>query len=549
MPSSNRPKRPRRQFPKNASPAIAVEQSPAAVGHNNGPHISTWGERGPNPAQIPATELLGSHRHVCLVGGARSGKTTTIVRAIVMRALRFPNSRHVILRFRAIHADASIALDTMPKVLRNFFPGQRYKHIKSPHNLFRFPNGSEIWIGGLDDERRADKILGAEYATIFLNECSQISWYSAKLVMSRLAQVIEGCAQRFWCDINPVGKSHWTNRLFGDKIDPDDRKAVADPENYARMFVNPKDNQQNLDKGYFDWLSKQSGNYRKRFYEGQYIDEVTGALWTIDLIEQMRLRPGDEPAEFARTVIAIDPSGAGEQGDKSDIEMKPRNDEIGIIVASLGNDQRAYLRADVSLVGSPEEWGRRAVAAFYQFGADHIIAEGNFGGDMVAYVIRSIDPNVPVRIVRASQGKHIRAEPISTLYTNDAVRHVGEFNELEDQLCAFTTLGYGGPKSPDRADAWIWAVNDLCLGSGASNWLEYYRRLAEAAGNEGTPDPQHGYEITPPAAKGHRVLVPEGVGSLYLIDGTHMLVPADRIVTVSPEDAAAFGRRGWQAVT
>ena len=531
------------------------------VGDNGGPPINTWGEKGPNPAQLPATELLSLYRHSCLVGGARSGKTTTIIRAIIMRALRFPGSRHVILRFRAVHADASVALDTLPKVMKLFFPGQRYKHVKSPHNLIRFPNGSEIWIGGLDDAARVDKILGNEYVSIFLNECSQISWYSAKLVLSRLAQVIEGCTQRLYCDINPVGKSHWTNVLFGDKCDPDDvRKPIGDPDSYGRMFVNPEANAQNLDAGYFNWLAAQTGNYRKRFYEGQYVDEINGALWSLDLIEACRIMPGEEP-EFVQTVIAVDPSGASEAGDKSDLEMKPRNDEIGIIVASLGKDQKVYLRADLSLIAGPIGsgvdpktgqknlgWAEVAIAAFHFYKADHILAEINFGGGMVEAVIRAADGNVPVKTVRAAVGKHVRAEPVATLYSHDIIRHVGAFQQLEDQLCAFTSLGYGGPKSPDRADAWVWAVTDIALQDGANNWIEYYRRLSEAAnGPQAAPEkPEFGYEIASPANKKHRVRVPDGIGTLFLIDGAKLMVPEDRIVDVSTEDAAAFGMRGWE---
>lgn len=546
----------------------ADQQKPAGIGNNGGPPLHSWGEKGPNPAQRPATQLLARHRHVCLVGGARSGKTTAIVRAICLRAMTYPKSRHVILRHRAVYADASIGLDTIPKVMSTFFKTQAYRHVKSPHNLIRFPNGSEIWIAGLDDASRVDKILGAEYATIFLNECSQISWYAAKLVRSRLAQVIEGCSQRMWYDINPVGKSHWTNLLFGNLIDPETKVAINDPDNYKRMFVNPEANRANLSAEYLAELENSTGNYRKRFFEGVYIDEVNGALWTQELIEACRIEPREEP-EYVQTVIVIDPSGASEEGDKSDIEKKPLNDEIGIVVASLGKDQRVYLRKDLSLVAGPighgtdpvtgqkkAGWADVAIAAYHAYGADSIIAEINYGGGMVEAVIKAQDSTVPVRVVRASTGKHIRAEPIATVYQNDGVRHVGRFTELEDQLTQFTTLGYGGAKSPDRADAWIWAVNELALQNGAANWIEYYRRLAEANKNEQeappappaepSEGPQFGFQITPKIDGKHRVKVPEGTSTLYLIDGTQMNVPADRIVTVSKEDAAAFGMRGWE---
>jgi phage terminase large subunit-like protein len=563
MPSSKPRARPKAKY----SPKFVIGNTPQppGIGDNGGPRYETWGEKGPNPAQVKATELLTQQRHTCLVGGARSGKTTAIIRAIVVRALRYAGSRHVVLRNRAVHADASVGLDTIPKVMSLFFKGQKYKHIKHPHNIVRFPNGSEIWIGGLDDAARADKILGMEYCTIFLNECSQITWYTAKLVRSRLAQVIEGCPQRMIYDINPVGRSHWTNKLFGDKVDPETDIPLTDAQNYARMFVNPIDNIKNLSAEYIAELESSTGNYRKRFYEGVYIDENPNSLWTLDLIEACRILPGEEP-EFVQTVVAIDPSGAGTEGDKTDVELKPLNDEIGIIVASLGKDQRVYLRADLSLVAPPigvgedetgkkkAGWAEVAVAAFHYFKADHILAEINFGGGMIESVIRATDSNVPVKTVRANagNGKHIRAEPVSTLYHKDGVRHVGRYDKLEDQLCAFTSLGYGGAKSPDRADAWVWAVTDIALQDGANNWIEYYRRLNEAAGTLPeqqaiVKDPEFGFQITAPSKSAReRVRVPEGISSLYLIDGTAMNVPEDRIVEVSREDAAAFGMRGWE---
>lgn len=574
MPSSEPKKRGRKPNP--APPSLEV-----GIGHNGGPRISTWGEKGANPSQLIATDLLGRQRHTCLVGGARSGKTTTIVRGIVLRALRYEGSRHVILRNRAVYADASIGLDTIPKVMKLFFPGQPYKHSRHPHNIVRFPNGSEIWIGGLDDAARVDKILGAEYATIFLNECSQISWYAARLVRSRLAQVIDGCTQRMFYDINPVGKSHWTNMLFGSKLDPETKTAIADPDNYARMFINPMDNAANLSAEFVAELESSTGNYRKRFYEGVYIDENPNSLWTAELIEACRVMPGDEP-EYVQTVVVIDPSGASEEGDRTDVEKKPKNDEIGIVVASLGKDQKVYLRADLSLVAGPVGreidpetglkkmgWAEVAIAAYHAFGADHILAEVNYGGGMVDAVIRAQDSNVPVRVVSAKSGKHVRAEPISTLYTRDGIRHVGRFDLLEDQLCAFTSLGYGGAKSPDRADAWIWAVTDLALASGANNWIEYYRRLGEAVPDESLEQPAttsallkpeapaappeppafgfgFGAAAAKPVSTRSRIIVPEGTSTIYLTDGSCVLVPESRIITVSREDAAVFARCGWE---
>lgn len=408
----------------------------------------------PNPGQEPAYALFNDPllRHICLVGGSRSGKTFFIVRAIMMRALKASNSSHAILRFRGNAARASIWLDTLPKVNRLCFPDHHWIEHRAD-SFWEASNGSRIWVGGLDDKDRVEKILGQEHATIFLNECSQIGYGSALLARTRLAQNVPGLTQRMYYDLNPVGKTHWTNVVFGLKKDPVEDKPLENPEQYARLFLNPEQNRQNLTEAYLKELRDAPTRHRQRFYEGIYVDEIEGALWTFAQFEELRVEE-DELPELLQTIVVIDPSGASTPSrDAADIDVKPKNDEIGIIVASLGADGIVYLRKDLSMLGGPELWGKAAIAAYHHFKADHIVAEVNFGGDMVAYVIRSLDGGVPVKKVRASEGKHIRAEPVSAHYHRKLVRHVGTFPKLEEQLCDFTTLGYNGPKSPDRADA------------------------------------------------------------------------------------------------
>jgi hypothetical protein len=514
-----------------------------------------------NPGQLEADELFANPvlRHICAVGGSRSGKTFFIVRAIMSRACMASGSRHVILRSKANAAKQSISLLTLPAVNALCFPNHKFLFHKSD-NYWEGSNGSEIWVGGLDDKERVEKILGKEYATIFLNECSQIAYASVRLVRTRLAQVVAidapglpggDLTQRMYYDLNPVGKLHWTNSIFGKKVDPDSKKPMPSPEQYGRLFLNPEQNKKNLSKEYLDELRNEPNErHRKRFYEGIYIDEVDGALWTYEQIEAIRCTEEDLP-EMSQTIVVIDPSGAMDKSKDADVEVKPKNDEIGIVVLSLGVDGRVYLRRDLSMVAGPTEWGKAAVAAYHAYKADRIVAEVNFGGGMVEYVIKSLDDNVPVKCIRAApgQGKHIRAEPVATLYAKDRARHVGKFADLEDQLCAFTSLGYGGPKSPDRADAWIWGVTDLVLQDcGAEGWIEYYRRLAAEVGAKNVETPEFGFDISPEATKSNRIVVPQGTSHVYLMDGTCLLVPQDRIITVSEEDAAALGRRGWQRI-
>lgn len=118
---------------------------------------------------------------------------------------------------------------------------------------------------------------------------------------------------------------------------------------------------------------------------------------------------------------------------------------------------------------SPEGWGRRAVDLYRRHRADRIIAERNFGGDMVRFTVAMADKTAPFSEVVASRGKVVRAEPVSALYEQGRVHHVGQFTDLEDQMCNFTASGYVGDGSPDRADALVWALTDLLVSGGIMN--------------------------------------------------------------------------------
>lgn len=405
----------------------------------------------PNPGQERATALLtGPQRHTLLAGGARSGKTFLLTRAVVVRALRAEGSRHAVLRFRGNAARSSISLDTLPKVMSVCFPEVGLTEHRQD-GFFELPNHSQIWIGGLDDKDRVEKILGQEYVTIYLNECSQIPYASVVVARTRLAQQIEGLKQRAYYDLNPGGANHWTNLEFGKHVDPISGVALTDPENYRRGFVSPEDNAENLSAEFLDSLRNLPTKQRKRFFEGEYVEEIDGALWTIELLDQHR---AEARPELKRIVVAIDPSGASGADDE-------RSDEIGIVVAGLGDDGVAYVLEDLSGRHGPSEWAAIAVSAYERWAADAIVAETNFGGAMVREVVKAKGAHVPFREVKASRGKHVRAEPIATLYAQGKVRHFGRFPRLEDQLLAFSGSGYTGDRSPDRADAMVWAISDL----------------------------------------------------------------------------------------
>lgn len=410
--------------------------------------------------QKQAREVLnGPSRHVLLEGGSRSGKSVLIVRNIVVRAAKCSHSRHAILRFRFNHCKESIGLDTLPKV----FASEGVPCTLNRSDWYAtLPNKSEIWLGGLDDKDRTEKILGKEFASIYLNESSQIPLGSRNLAVTRLAQkcdyTLNGEARqlalKMYYDCNPPNKAHWLYQMFHQLRDPETKKPLANPQDYAHMRLNPRDNAENLPADYIRELEGLSLRMRKRFLDGEYGDAAPGALWTEEMIDAWR---ETSLPDMVRVVVAVDPSGADDE-DNAD------NDAIGIVVAGLGTDGNAYLLEDCTVKAGPKTWGGVVASAFDRHQADRIVGETNYGGEMVKFVVQAANPKAPFRKITASRGKAIRAEPISALTEQGKIRFAGTFQQLEEELCAFTTHGYMGSTSPNRADAFVFAMAELFPG-------------------------------------------------------------------------------------
>jgi predicted phage terminase large subunit-like protein len=405
--------------------------------------------------QIQAEQLLRSPaKHVMLFGGSRSGKTFQIIREVVGRAL-LCTSRHAILRFRFNAVIQSVWHDTMPKAMALCFPGCEYRMDKKDF-FWELSNNSQIWFGGLDEKERTEKILGMEFATLVLNECSQIQVASRDVALTRLAQKTELPLKAFY-DCNPPSKRHWTYQIFINKIDPARHQPLRDPDNYAALLMNPGDNRENLPADYIAELENLDERRRRRFLLGVFSDEDGSALWTLEMLDKGRLLDGSPP-DMQRVIIAVDPSGCRGPEDL-------RSDEIGIIVAGLGTDGRAYVLEDLSGRFGPETWKTVVASAYHRWQADAVVGETNYGGAMVQEVIRtaSTDDGYPLtfREVTASRGKVVRAEPIAALFEQGKVSLVGRFLELENQLCSMTLAGYMGDRSPDRLDAMVWALSAL----------------------------------------------------------------------------------------
>jgi len=425
-------------------------------------------------SQLSASDkvIAGPARHILGRGGARSGKTFLFCRATMIRALKAPESRHAIVRKHFNHLKPSIIYDTMPKVARLCFPGLRLRLNKSDwfHEL---PGGQQIWYGGLDDAERTEKILGTEFATIFLNEASQISYDSRNKMTTRLAQRVkmvngEYLPLKAYYDCNPPGRGHWSYQLWFKKIEPKSRKPLRNPDAFATFQMNPRDNEANLPPETIEELQSLPEKDRLRFWDGEYQSEIEGALWDIDAIQRVAEIVSDDDVirlrdRMRRIVVAIDPSGASGPEDT-------RNDEIGISVSGVDAKGNGYVIEDATDLLSPERWATKAIGLYDKWQADTIIGEVNYGGDMVRAVVQGQRKSIPFKKITASRGKHVRAEPVAALYDRKRedrgfpiVKHVGSLVDLEDEYSNFSTAGYMGERSPNRADASIFGLTELML--------------------------------------------------------------------------------------
>lgn len=280
-----------------------------------------------------------------------------------------------------------------------------------------------------------------------------------------------------WCDEvakwdNASGRaeSAWDNLMMGLRLGHDPRVLATTTPRAAplvlRLIEDSKrggtaitrgstyDNAEHLPERFIEAMRQTYGEtlLGRQEIDGEMIDDLPGALWTRALLERCREAAG---APLTRIVIGVDPP-ASAQGDA-----------CGIVVCGLGEDRVGRVLADLSVDRpSPERWARAVAEAARGWSADRVVAEANQGGDMVAAVLRAANETLPLRLVHASRGKAARAEPVAALYEAGRVRHAGLFAQLEDELCALMPGGtYQGPgRSPDRADACVWALTELMLG-------------------------------------------------------------------------------------
>ena len=217
------------------------------------------------------------------------------------------------------------------------------------------------------------------------------------------------------------------------------------------------ENRDNLADAFFNTIIRKYEGTRlgRQELNAEILDDNPNALWTRKNIEDNRVT---QCPDLKRVVIGVDPNASNTEN----------SDEIGIIAAGVDRDNTGYVLEDLSLLDTPEKWGRMAVTAYHKYHADRIVAEINQGGNMVEYVIKTIDRTAAYRGVHAAKGKYTRAEPISALYEQNRVKHVGSFPKLEDEMCEWEP----GMDSPNRLDALVWALTELMLKGGKIEFLK-----------------------------------------------------------------------------
>lgn len=406
----------------------------------------------PTPAQLLLRKLIATPtKHILAYGGARSGKTFEILRSIVAQAA-VAGGRYVIFRQYYNAVKTSVLMDTLPTVFRLCFPQVTYVYHRGD-SFFEIPaTRAEIWGHGLDDPSRVDKILGRQYTAMFFNECSEIAYSVAETAYTRCSLRTTGIRyNKIYYDCNPPLKTHWSHRIFVEKVNPVTRLPLKRPENYAAIKMNPADNAANLPSDFLDQLEALSPEKKKRFLYGEWTDETENALWKPSLIDPYRVATC--PQDLAKIVIGVDPA----------VTTNKHSDLTGIIVAGIRieSDEKThyYVMEDCSGIYTPQQWTGIVSRLYDKWRANEVVVEVNQGGQLVVEALRNANMNLPIKPVRASSGKLTRAEPSAVLYENGLVHHVGILNELEEELVSYT--GTISEKSPDRMDALVWALTRL----------------------------------------------------------------------------------------
>ncbi len=379
-----------------------------------------------------------------LMGGRGAGKTRAGAEWI--RARVASGSRRIALVGPSYNSAREVMLEGESGLLSIGNPRERPVYISSRKRL-EWPNGAVGWVFSSEDP---DGLRGPQFDCAWADEFCAWTYPEATLSNLRLGLRL-GDAPRLVVTTTP-------------KPTPA-MKALIKTKGVCISRAQTSDNAKNLSSSFLSAVSDAYGGTRLGRQElgGELIEDMPGALWSRDMLAACVRASADaakEGAVYDKVIVAVDPP----------VTSGARSDACGIIIAGLmrgetPREDHVYILHDGTVQGlSPESWARRVIGYWESYDADYVLAEVNQGGEMVGTIIRNLNPDIVVRNVYASRGKVARAEPVSALYTQGRVSHIRPFPELDDELAMLgAERSSRGHKSPDRADALVWAVTSLLL--------------------------------------------------------------------------------------
>lgn len=372
-------------------------------------------------------------RDKCLYGGRGSGKSHFFAEGVVANAAA--NSGFRVLCIREVQKSLK---ESAKRLIEDKIKSMGYGGLFNiKHDEIGTPGGGVISFAGMNSQNSESVKSYESYNVAFVEEASQFSARSIEL----LRPTIRAPGSELWWSWNPDSADDPVDKYFRGPNPPSDaiiRRINWDDNKFFPSELRKEmeqDRTNNPDRFSHIWL-------------GDYAPQAVGAIWNMANIHSNRIH---EAPVMGRILVAVDPA----------VSNTEQSDEHGIIVGGIGEDKRGYVLDDGSKKGSPAEWAERAIALFDKWDADCIVVEKNQGGDMCKHTLRTVRPTIPIEEVVATRGKHVRAEPISSLYALGQISHVGTFPELEGQMCRMTASGYDGTGSPDRVDALVWMFTKL----------------------------------------------------------------------------------------
>lgn len=437
-----------------------------------------------NKKQVMLWKLLSlrSVLYVCAYGGARSGKTWLFLTYIIIRCFLYPGSKHLVVRFKRNSLHRSVWNDTFPKVLVARGLGKLGIAFNKTELSATFPNGSQIWFNGLNTDDAIEAVLGTEYATIYVNEASEIKKFVVvEKLMTRLNDSTVGIygkkiIPKMIIDCNPPRKSHWIYKLFIKKVNPESGDMLEFPDEYACLQVNPDDNAELMGEGHLRRLQGLSLAQKKRFYYGEFTEEDVGKVYArewlkyYDAGEDLRYLYVVQSWDTANKIGEMnDPSVGTTWGVRKTRQGKLKYDLLDCVVMKL-----TYPVLRDFIISHAKEWT-----------ADWVLIEDKASGQSLLQEIPALDKirnYIPISVTRSSGDKYTRAQVSAGDFEAGIVQFPDKaewLEKVEDQLLEFDEDADEDDIVDSISQFLNWArMNDFAaVGGGQEYMLDNYAEI------------------------------------------------------------------------